>query len=87
MHVVCDDQQQLAYMRPFIPWQITQIIRVSLQLSTQKGMQQHTPVNRNTAKHQIHVTPPGALFWRLSVYLRQKGHATLPGKRPLGTKP
>lgn len=64
-------QQHLAYMRPLGTWQITQAISVSLQLSTQKGIQQHTPVNINRPKHQIQVTAPGTFFGKLCVYVLQ----------------
>ena len=34
----------------------------------------------NKQKHQIHVTPPGTFFGKLSVYLLQTGHIKpLPG--------
>lgn len=87
------NQQQLAYMRPLIPLQSVQAMTVSWQLSMQKGMQQQMPVKRNTAKHQMYVTPPACFLLIWSVYRMQKGQGSrvfpVLGTNPwlFGTKP
>lgn len=72
-------QQQLASILAFTHWQVAQTTSVSWQLSTQKGIQQHTPVKTKRTKHQIQVTPPGTCRVILAVSLRQMGQCGVVG--------
>jgi hypothetical protein len=70
-------------MRPLAVWHTTQSNSVSLQLSTQKGIQQHIPVNIKRPKHQIQVTAPGNFFGKFWVSLLQQGQTRpIPGTKP-----